>query len=177
MKIFGSRLAFLYYIPKRRDIATPLSSIQNCPWFVFISKSIQTSPPTKSPEPQLLCPGSPVFAIRPCLGDQFIHMPVRFGTTSSGSWRKLSSASLCHPSRWLFIPILCYHCLPHLELFGPVQCHFPCCCCFCCCCFFLVIILSVQFFLFFLGGVYLGIPLIYCSSILGSVWRQAECYK
>ena len=34
--------------------------------------------------------------------------------------RKLSSASLCHLSRRLFIPILCNHRLSHLVLFSPV---------------------------------------------------------
>ena len=59
-----------------------------------------------------------LFAIRSCPRDHFILMPLRFGTTSR---RKLSQCvSLCHPSRWLFIPILCNHCLSHLVLFGPV---------------------------------------------------------
>ena len=37
----------------------PLSSVQNCPWLVYIAKSIQASSQTKSAVPQLLCPGYP----------------------------------------------------------------------------------------------------------------------
>ena len=62
-------------------------------------------------------PWIPLFAVSPCPRDHFIHMPLRFGTTSQ---RKLSSAGLCHPSRRLFIPVLCDHCLSHLVLFCPV---------------------------------------------------------
>ena len=53
-------------------------------------------------------PWIPLFAIWPCPRDHFIHMPLHFGTTSR---RKLSSASLCHPSWQLFNTILCNHCL------------------------------------------------------------------
>ena len=71
---------------------------------------------TKSPEPQLLCPGSPFRRLTLSERSFYPYAPKLWNF----SRRKLSSANLFHPSRRLFIPILCNHCLNHLVFFGPL---------------------------------------------------------
>ena len=141
----------------------PLSSIQNCPWLVFITKSIQASSPAKPPEPQLLRPGSPFLP-----ADLVPEIVL----------------SICPYA--LELPPW-GNCPVQVFVFLQNGCSFPSC--VICVCFilfclvlfnlpysllFLVIFLSVPF-VFWL--VYLGTPLVYCSSILGFAWLHAECYK
>ena len=115
MKIFFPSRTFLYCL---NVVTSPPSVIYSKLSMICVHLQIHSSlipvliSGTSTPGPWI-----PLFAVWPCPRDHFIHMPLRFGTTSL---RKLSSASLCHPSRRLFIPILCNHRLSHLVLFGPV---------------------------------------------------------
>ena len=115
MKIFFSSPTFLY-CPNVVDIASL------CHLFKIVHNLYSSPNPfNPHPRPNLWNLSSNAldspFCVWPCPKDHFIHTPLRFGTTSQ--W-KLSSASLCLPSRRLFITILCHHCLFHLVLFGPV---------------------------------------------------------
>ena len=124
MKILFSSLTFLY-CPSVMT-SPPLSSIQNCPWFVFIFKSIQASSPTKFPELQLLCPASPCLSsdlipeIILSIWPYALELPPRGNCPQCKSLSSFETAIHSHLARWLFIPILCNHCLPHLVLFGHV---------------------------------------------------------
>ena len=142
----------------------PLPSVQNCPWFVFFSKSIQASSPSQSPEPQLLCPGS-LFLPSDLVPEIILSIcPYALELPPWGNCPVQVIVILqdgCSFPSCVIIVCLILFCLVSLV------CHLPC--------YFLFIFLSVSFFLFCL--VYLGIPLIYCSSVLGFAWLQAECYK
>ena len=77
-----------------------------------------------------------------------------------------------------------------VQVFVILQdgCSFPSCVIFGCIILFCLVLFSLPFSLLFFSLfsvcplflfclVYLGIPLIYCSSILGFAWLQAECYN
>ena len=87
-------------LSKRYDLAT-LCHFKIVHDLCSSPNPFQPHPPTKSPEPQLLCPGSP-FLPSDLVPEIILSIwPYTWELSPGGN----CPVQVCHPSRWLFIPI------------------------------------------------------------------------
>ena len=132
-------------------------------FMVCVHLQIHSSFKKKSTEPLLLSPGSPLLPSDLVSEIIYPYAPTLWNYLPE----ELSSASLCHLSRWLLIPILCNRCLPQLVLFGPVYLsllflsHFSVC---------------SPLFYFILFGVF-GHPFNLLFINIGLCLASCKCYK